>query len=89
MNKQKHIKLSATQILVISIIMVIFIGAFILKLPICNKEGKSISFVDSLFVSTSAVCVTGLTPVVPAQQFSFLGQVVLMILIQLRWYSVL
>lgn len=87
MNKLKHIKLSATQILVISLIIVTFIGAIILKLPVCNKQGKSISFVDSLFVSTSVTCVTGLTPVAVSEQFSFFGQLIILILIQLRWYS--
>ena len=69
------------RILLISLIMVIILGACILKLPICNKQ--PIRIIDSIFVATSAVCVTGLTTVVPAEQFTTIGQVVLLVLIQI------
>ena len=78
---KKKIKLKPTQTLVLGIIAIIFIGAIILKLPISNK--KPISFIDSLFVSTTSVCVTGLTTVVVAEQFTVFGQVVIMCLIQI------
>ena len=83
MEGKRRNPLTATQILVLSMFIVILIGAILLKLPISNKDGKNIKFIDSLFTSTSAVCVTGLTTVVPAEQFSFFGQVVLMLLIQI------
>ena len=44
---------------------------------------KNIDFLDSLFTATSAVCVTGLNTVVPAEQFSTFGKVILMILIEI------
>lgn len=75
------IKLSPTQILVLGIIGIILIGAILLKLPISNK--KTINFIDSLFVSTTSVCVTGLTTVVIAEQFTVFGQLVIMCLIQI------
>ena len=50
-------------------------------LPVCNQE--PIAFTDALFTSTSAVCVTGLMTVVPAAQFTLLGKVVLLVLIQI------
>lgn len=78
-NKKRRI--TPTQSLVIGIILIILIGAIILKLPISNN--KPIKFIDSLFVSTSSVCVTGLTTVVIAEQFSIFGQVVIMCLIQI------
>ena len=78
---KKKRKLSPTRSLVIGIVLVILVGAILLKLPICNK--KPIEFIDSLFVSTTSVCVTGLTTVVIAEQFSVIGQVVIMILIQI------
>ena len=83
MERRKKTKLTATQSLVLGVIVVIFIGAIILKLPISNNEGRSIKFLDSLFVSTSCVCVTGLTTVVPSEQFSKFGQIVLMCLIEI------
>ncbi|MBQ3145876.1 MAG: hypothetical protein IJB90_04900 [Clostridia bacterium] len=83
MKRDKKKKMSPTQILVIGMIILIFLGAIVLKLPISNKEGKTISFVDAFFTSTSAVCVTGLVTKIPAQQFSTFGQIVIMCLIQI------
>ena len=78
---KKKTNLTPTQTLVIGIVLIILIGAILLKLPISNN--KPISFIDSLFVSTTSVCVTGLTTVVIADQFSLFGQVVIMCLIQI------
>lgn len=78
---KKKKKLSPTRSLVIGIVLIILLGAIILKLPICNN--RPIDFIDSLFVSTTSVCVTGLTTVVIAEQFTIIGQVVIMILIQI------
>ena len=78
-NKKR--KITPTQSLVIEIVLIILIGAIILKLPISNN--KPIKFIDSLFVSTTSVCVTGLTTVVIADQFTVFGQVVIMCLIQI------
>ena len=74
-------KIGTTKILLISLVGVIILGAILLKLPICNKQ--PIKITDSLFVATSAVCVTGLTTVVPIEQFSVIGQVILLALIQI------
>ena len=79
--EKKKIKIEPTQILLISLITVIAIGAILLKLPICNK--KPLKLIDSLFVATSATCVTGLTTIVPIEQFTFIGQLVLLTLIQI------
>ena len=76
-------KISPTKTLVLGMLILIFIGAIVLKLPISNKQGKSINFVDAFFTSTSAVCVTGLVTKIPAQQFSTFGQIVIMCLIQI------
>lgn len=83
MENRKKNRLTATQSLVLGVFLVILIGAILLRLPISNQAGKSIRFIDSLFVSTSCVCVTGLTTVVPSEQFSTFGQIVLMILIEI------
>ena len=74
-------KIGTTKILLISLLGVIVVGAILLSLPICNK--KPIKMLDSLFISTSAVCVTGLTTIVPIEQFSVIGQVVLLAMIQI------
>lgn len=60
---------------------IILIGAIILTLPICNN--KPIAFIDSLFISTSGVCVTGYTPLVLSEQLTWIGQFVLLLLVQI------
>lgn len=62
---------------------VIFLGAFFLCLPISNRNGEWLDFVDALFTSTSAVCVTGLIVVPTAPTFTGFGQAVVLILIQI------
>ena len=74
-------EIGPTKILLISLVLVIIVGAFLLKLPICNKQ--PIKTIDSIFVATSARCVTGLTTIVPIEQFTVIGQVVLLSLIQI------
>ena len=83
MKEKVKNKISPTKTLVLGMLILIFIGAIVLKLPISNKEGKTINFVDAFFTSTSAVCVTGLVTKIPAQQFSTFGQIVIMCLIQI------
>ena len=80
-DEMKKRRFSHTQILLIGIILIILLGAILLKLPISNN--KPITFINSLFISTSSVCVTGLTTVVISEQFSVFGQVVIMCLIQI------
>ena len=61
---------------------IILIGTFLLSLPISHKEGVDVSVLDAAFVSTSAVCVTGLTPIDIQTSLSLFGSTVLMLLIQ-------
>lgn len=79
--KEKSVRLSTMQMLAAGFLLVIVIGGILLWLPVCNQE--PIAFTDALFTSTSAVCVTGLMTVVPATQFTLLGKVVLLVLIQI------
>ncbi|MEW6350919.1 MAG: potassium transporter TrkG [Thermodesulfobacteriota bacterium] len=60
---------------------VILIGALLLWLPWSQGTGN-VTFVDALFTSTSAVCVTGLTTVDTSKDFTRFGQVVILLLIQ-------
>ncbi|MCX8123777.1 MAG: TrkH family potassium uptake protein [Spirochaetes bacterium] len=73
--------LSPIDKVLLSFIVLIFAGAFLLCLPICTN--KTITFIDALFTSTSAVCVTGLVVLDTAKDFTFIGQVVIILLIQL------
>ena len=60
---------------------IILIGAGLLLLP--NATNYPISFLDALFTSTSAVCVTGLIVVDTATHFTVFGQSIILILIQI------
>jgi len=64
-----------------SFLLLIIIGSFILMLPKCTIGG--ISYVDSLFVATSAVSITGLTPIDVSATFTPFGLIVLALLIQI------
>lgn len=82
-NMKKPInKLNPPQIMVIGFATVILIGAILLTLPIATNEGIRTPFVDALFTSTSAVCVTGLVVVDTATHWNLFGQIVIIILIQ-------
>jgi len=69
--------------LLLGFIFIIFTGAFLLSLPIASTSGNSQSFIDALFVATSAISTTGLTVVDLGSFYSLFGQVVILVLIQL------
>lgn len=70
-------------------ILVIGLGGLLLCLPISSQSGQATNLVDSIFVSTSATCVTGLTPVVSGEYWNLFGQIVIIILIQLGGLGVM
>ncbi|MGB2862645.1 MAG: potassium transporter TrkG [Sedimentisphaerales bacterium] len=75
---------SPTQTLIASFLVLIFSGAGLLMLPAASADGKeSLSFVDALFTATSGTCVTGLIVKDTGRDFSMMGQVVILALIQL------
>lgn len=69
------------QLFMFSFMAVILVGAYALMFP--NATIHGISFIDALFTSASAVCVTGLTVVDTGTYFTPMGQTTIMILIQL------
>lgn len=74
--------------MVLSFAGFILLGALVLWLP-WSQAGKPLAFVDTLFTSTSAVCVTGLTVVDTEKDFSLFGQTVIAILIQVGGLGVI
>jgi len=79
--------LNPAQLFVVSFLVIIVIGALLLMLPNATHEG--LSFIDALFTSTSAVCVTGLIVVDTATYFTEFGQILIMILIQIGGLGIL
>ncbi len=71
------------QTIVLSFLLVILSGTVLLMMPFTSSAGQGLSFVNALFTSTSAVCVTGLIVVDTATAFSIGGKVVILFLIQI------
>ena len=69
--------------------VIIFIGGLLLLLPRSIAAGANLSVVDAFFVSTSAVCVTGLFPVVFSTTFTIYGQLIILALIQIGGLGVM
>ncbi len=75
--------ISPSQLFVIGFGMLILLGAWLLTLGISTVDGKGLSFIDALFTSTSATCVTGLVVVDTGTTFTLFGQIVILSLIQI------
>lgn len=68
---------------VICFTVTIVFGALLLMLPRSTMEHIRLPMIDALFISTSAVCVTGLTTVEVAHTFTLEGQIIIALLIQI------
>jgi trk system potassium uptake protein len=79
--KHKVIRLSPPQLLVVTFLFFIIVGMGLLKLPFATTE--SITWLDALFTTTSAMTVTGLAVVDTGGSFTLFGEVVIMSLIQI------
>jgi len=80
----KKRKITPLAIIALSFLGIIVIGVFLLKLPISTQTDEALSWVDSIFLSTSAVCVTGLSTISDiSMTLSVFGKVVLALLIQI------
>jgi len=78
----KKSKLNEVQVLAIGFALVILIGGMILSLPFSSLDGNYTNFLDSLFTSTSAVCVTGLVTIDTGTHWNVFGKVIIMLLIE-------
>lgn len=81
-------RIGTTRIAVLSFVVVIVLGGYILSLPFCNN-GSSGSLLKHLFVATSATCVTGLVPFAVVDQYTFYGHIVILLLIQVGGLGVM
>ncbi|WP_298844035.1 TrkH family potassium uptake protein [Clostridium sp.] len=78
-NKKKY---TPVQILAIGFAIVIIVGAILLSLPISSQSGRITPFIDCIFTSTSAVCVTGLVTLDTGTYWTYFGKTVIMLLIE-------
>ncbi|KON70893.1 ATP synthase subunit J [Peribacillus butanolivorans] len=75
--------LDPPKILVLGFAFLILVGAYLLTLPISTENGNGLSFLNALFTSTSATCVTGLVVVDTGTTFTKFGELVILSLIQI------
>lgn len=75
--------LNPPRALALGFLGLIIMGGLLLNLPVASADGNSIGFIDAIFTSASAVCVTGLIVVNTAEHWSIFGQAVILILIQI------
>ncbi|MBO4988214.1 MAG: potassium transporter KtrB [Lachnospiraceae bacterium] len=80
-NKYRN-KLTTTQIIMLSFLILILAGSVLLAMPFSAANGKAVSYIDALFTATTSVCVTGLVTVPTVSAWSFWGQLVILLLIQ-------
>lgn len=77
-----RLKLAPAEVVLLSFGGWILLGSLILILPVSAAPGKSIAYIDALFMATSATCVTGLSSISLPDEFSIFGQMVMLILAQ-------
>ena len=73
---------SSARIILFGFIIMIFVGASILSLPISSRSREFTPFIDALFTATSASCVTGLIVYDTATHWSVFGKIIIIAMIQ-------
>lgn len=76
-------RLSGMQLIAGGFFLIIFIGTLLLLLPFASRPGEHTSFLEALFTSASATCVTGLVVVDTFSHWTLFGQAVILCLIQI------
>lgn len=78
---QKKKVAQTTKITIVGFLLLVLLGGILLNLPICNA--KETTFLDSIFTSAASVCVAGLSTVTAAEQYTDLGKLIMLVLIQI------
>ena len=82
-KKKKGFELKTTQIIVLGFAILILAGSILLSLPAASADGQGTPYIDALFTATTSSCVTGLVTVVTGEHWSFFGQLVILVMIQM------
>ena len=85
----EKVRFNPAHIFILSFILIVIAGTLLLLLPEMTVQGGAMSFIDALFTSTSATCVTGLIVVDTATYFTFKGHFILMVLIKLGGLNII
>jgi len=87
-SKKNTIEFNPAKVLVLTFAAIILAGSFLLSLSYSAKN-ETLSYIDALFTSTSAVCVTGLVVKDTLDTFTLFGQLIIMFLIQIGGLGVM
>ncbi len=80
---RRKLSLSSFQLIILGFIGLILIGAVLLTLPVSSQNRTATPFGTALFTATSAGCVTGLVVRDTATHWSYFGQAIILVLIQI------
>ncbi|MCR5762728.1 MAG: Trk family potassium uptake protein [Treponema sp.] len=81
--------LSSTQIIVLGFLGAILAGSLLLMIPAASARGIKTDFLTALFTATTSICVTGLVVVDTFSHWSFLGQLIILLLVQIGGFGVI
>lgn len=90
-NKKKKFHIHPYILIILTFIAVILIGSILLVMPFAKTDGHSMAYIDSLFMSTSAVCVTGLSVMENGLRadLTLYGQIVMLVLMEIGGLSII
>ncbi len=83
MRRSIFSKFSPPQLIALTFALTIVLGGLLLYSPATHQTGHSLSFIQALFMATSALCVTGLAVVDVGRTFNLFGQLVVLALVQI------
>ncbi|MEV6860774.1 potassium transporter TrkG [Streptosporangium subroseum] len=78
-----------SRVVVVAFLTVVTIGTGLLSLPMAVEAGETTSWTSALFTATSAVCVTGLAVHDTAEHWSFFGEIVILVLMQIGGFGIM
>jgi len=81
--------LSSIQIIMLAFLLVIVAGSILLSLPLSSANNMDIAYIDALFTATTSTCVTGLVTLPTVTTWSFFGQLIILVLIQIGGMGVI
>ncbi|MBQ6355526.1 MAG: Trk family potassium uptake protein, partial [Solobacterium sp.] len=84
-----HDHMNSFRTILLGFCLLILGGAVLLSMPFASASGESVPFIDALFTSVSASCVTGLVVYDTAVQWSLAGRTIILILIQIGGLGVI
>jgi trk system potassium uptake protein len=78
-----------SRVVVVAFLTVVAIGTGLLSMPMAVEVGQTTSWTSALFTATSAVCVTGLAVHDTAEHWSFFGEIVILVLMQIGGFGIM